>query len=202
MTLSQYELNVKAIEALGLRVKNNPLEVSLEKETKSFFQLKDIDLKTGQVAFYFSAYNVKDSDGDIILPGAFKKTFKENKSRIKHLYNHDRTQSPGVITELGDDEKGAFAVSQLYKAPHTVGTNVHIEYESGGITEHSMGFRVIRETMDRAAEANIIKEISLWEVSSLTAWGANQFTPVIGVKDVKELEGNNEWWAALKSLKF
>jgi len=196
--MSNLDINIKEIQALGFKVKDNPLIHTLEKESKSYFQLKDFDLQKGQVAFYFSAYNFKDSDGDIILPGAFKKTFAENKSRIKHLYNHDRTLSPGVIIELGDDEKGAYAVSQLYKSPHVLGTNVQIEYESGGITEHSMGFRTIKEQYDKASGANMISEIKLWEVSSLTCWGANEKTPTIGVKNLKQ----DPWMEVLKGLNF
>jgi HK97 family phage prohead protease len=178
---SQLELNIKAIEAMGLKVKHNPLNLALEKDGKSFFQLKDIDSKKGIVAMYFAAFGNKDSDGDIIQKGAYTKTFKENKQRIKHLYNHDKTKSPGVGIEFGEDNYGAYAVSQL--APTTLGKDVLIEYEAGIITEHSQGFQTLQEHQSKNDNANIMTEIKLWEFSSLTAWGANQMAVTIGVKD-------------------
>ena len=53
--------------------------------------IKDVDVQTGIVTGYFSVFGNLDSDGDIVLPGAFKKTIKENgpdssKPRILHLY--------------------------------------------------------------------------------------------------------------------
>src|SRR5688572_29748388 len=48
--------------------------------------LKDIDEKKGRVLGYFSKFGNVDSDGDMIMPGSFTKTLKENGHRIKHLY--------------------------------------------------------------------------------------------------------------------
>ena len=57
-------------------------------------EVKDVDAKKGIVTGYFSAFNIKDSDGDIIVPGAFQKSLSEwfPKGRIKHLLNHDPRQ--------------------------------------------------------------------------------------------------------------
>lgn len=149
------------------------------------FELKDFDQSKGIVTFYFSVFGNKDSDGDIIEQGAFKKTIKENKARIKHFKNHDPHQTPGKVLEIQEDEKGAFAVSQLAKT--TLGKDTLIEYEEGIITEHSMGFNVIKEKYDESEMANKIKEIRLWEVSSLNAWGANSKTNTVGVKSANEV---------------
>ena len=45
--------------------------------TKSAFELKDIDSENRQVAVYLSKFNEIDSDGDVIRPGAFKKSIQE-----------------------------------------------------------------------------------------------------------------------------
>ncbi len=178
--LTEFERNTKAIEAMGWKIKN--LSQTGENPT---LQVKDIDLSKNEVAFYFSAFNNKDSDNDVIKPGAFKKTFSEQKGRIKYLYNHNTTQSPGVIKSLEEDSHGAFAVATFYERPEPIGPAVREMYSKGGITEHSMGFRAVREGYDKLADANIISEIKLWEVSALTAWGANMNTPMIGVKGFK-----------------
>jgi len=200
---SELEYNIKAIEAMGFKVKNNSISTELDifhkSEDKSYFQIKDMDEVKGIVSFYFSAFNNKDSDSDIVMPGSFTKTIKENKSRVKHLSNHNTTKSPGVILELGQDSHGAFAVSQLYKAPHTIGQDILIEYASGGITEHSMGYKVIKGYYDKAQSANIITEVFLWEVSSLTAWGANSKTPM---RDLKSLKNNTDYLKILNNIKI
>jgi uncharacterized protein len=144
-------------------------------------QLKDIDGKQGIVAFYFAHFGSVDMENDLIEKGAYKKTIAENRNRIKHFKNHDPLQVPGVIQELGEDETGAFAVSKLM--PTTLGKDTLIEYEHKAITEHSQGFQTIKQ---EKGTVNIIKEVKLWEVSSLTHWGANENTPTLYVKNAND----------------
>ncbi len=148
-------------------------------------ELKDFDQKKGIVTFYFSVFGNRDSDNDVMEAGAFKKTFQENRARIKHFKNHDPYLTPGKIIDLQEDTKGAFAVSQLAKT--TLGRDTLIEYEEGIITEHSHGFNVISEEFDSMEGVNIIKEVRLWEVSSLNAWGANSLANTVGVKSHTEI---------------
>lgn len=148
-------------------------------------ELKDFDKKQGVVTFYFANFGSKDSDNDIILEGAYKKTIQENFKRIKHLKNHDQTQTPGRILEIAEDQHGAYAVSQL--AMTTLGRDTLIEYEMGIITEHSQGFNIIKDEFNNMDGANFIKEVRLWEVSSLNAWGANEYTPMVDLKSEKDV---------------
>ena len=149
-------------------------------------KLKGIEESKGIVEFYFSAFGNKDSDGDIMEKGSFKKSIKENLSRIKHFKNHDPHLAVGRILELHEDSKGAYAVSQMSKS--TLGQDTLIEYKEGIITEHSHGFQTIRENYSNEKSANIISEVKLWEVSSLTAWGANSNTPTTGIKSREDAE--------------
>lgn len=154
---------------------------------QSNLELKDFDSKQGLVSFYFASFNTLDSDGDVIVEGAYKKTLDEqgHRSRIKHFKNHNPEQVVGVIKEFYTDDKGVIAVSQLAKT--TLGRDTLIEYESGIITEHSQGFQIMQEERDTMEGHNIIKEIKLWEVSSLTHWGANKNTPLVGIKSEKDI---------------
>ena len=150
---------------------------------KSFdMNVKDIDAKQGIVSGYFSAFGMVDSDGDIMMPGAFKRSIQdwgpEAKGRVKHLLNHDPSQPLGKIMELKEDGYGLFYRSQI--GTHKLGQDFVKMVESGLIAEHSIGFRTLRE--QKAAEANEIHEVMLYEGSSLTAWGANEYTPILGIK--------------------
>jgi HK97 family phage prohead protease len=153
------------------------------------FELKDIDSKEGIVKGYFSAFNVKDSDGDVIVPGAFKKSIEDRgpKSatpRIKWFLDHDPTQVPGVLKELYEDGYGLAYVGKA--GTHALGRDFLKMAESGIITEHSHGFRTIKE--ERKADANYMHELFLMEGSSLRSWGANQYTPLTGVKSEIKVE--------------
>lgn len=143
-------------------------------------RVKDVDLKSGQVAGYFNTFNVKDSDGDITRPGAFTKTFAERgpssvHPRIKYLMNHNITQVPGKLDRLEEDSTGGFYIADI--GTHALGKDYALMIESGIITEHSFGFETLQEKM--TSEGNNLLELRVWEISGLTAWGANQFTPIV-----------------------
>jgi len=142
--------------------------------------IKDID-EQGVVTFYFANFGNKDSDGDITMKGAFLKTINDNRARIKHVLNHRTDQVPGVVQEMGEDEKGAWMRSKLMLGT-TLGKDVYEMYKAGAITEHSFRYDIVKAYQDKNQDAQIIQEYKLWEASSLTAWGANHMTPVISVK--------------------
>ena len=160
--------------------------------------IKDVDSKKGIVKAYFAIFGNIDSDNDIIEPGAFKKSIEERgpdgSKRIKHFKWHSSMHVPGKLTQLGEDEKGGWFISQLSKT--TLGKDTLIEYDEGIITEHSHGFQVIKEEEDEAG-VNHIKESRLWEVSTLTAWGANHLT---NTEFVKEIKSADQFIAEMKRL--
>lgn len=151
-------------------------------------EVKDVDSKQGIVSGYFSAFGMVDSDGDIMMPGAFKRSIQDwgpdAKGRIKHLLNHDPSKPLGKIMELKEDNYGLFYRSQVGK--HQLGQDFVKMVESGLISEHSIGFRTLREQKNDSA--NEIHEVMLFEGSSLTAWGANEHTPMLGIKSIKNID--------------
>lgn len=147
--------------------------------------IKDVDTKQGIVSGYFSSFGNKDSDGDIIEPGAFAKTIAERgpksvQPRIKHLQDHDSTKAVCKLQELSEDSFGLPYVSKVGR--HTLGQDYLMMCEDGIITEHSIGYGVIQQHYDKSLDANIITEIRLWEGSGLQGWGANPNTPITGIK--------------------
>jgi HK97 family phage prohead protease len=149
---------------------------------KNSGRVKDIDEKNNIVKMVWSATNIIDSDGDLIASGAFKKTIQERgigsaHPRIKHFKNHDITQSPGMLQELYEEGNQLIAVSKLVDT--TLGRDTLIEYKEGIITEHSIGFEIPNGKFEMLEDYFLIKEVILWEGSSLTGWGANMFTPTL-----------------------
>lgn len=156
--------------------------------TKSYsggMAIKDVDTKKGIVEGFFSAFDVVDSDNDMIMPGAFKKSIQENgpdsdKPRIKHLFMHDPAKPIGKLESLEETKFGLKFISTMSKS--TLGQDVLMMYQEGIITEHSIGFNTVQEEKsDDEIAHNKLIELKLWEGSGVT-WGANEYTPVVGVK--------------------
>jgi len=174
--------------------------IYLTKDDNLLANIVDADMKQGIVTGYFSKFNNVDADGDIIRPGAFTKTIQEQGPdsklpRIKHLLNHDPSMPLGKITKLYEDSYGLAYESQI--GSHELGEDFIQMIESGLITEHSIGFKIIKRNAVQSYENYLrnpelgqfeITEIKLYEGSSLTAWGANPLTPITSLKSEKDLE--------------
>jgi HK97 family phage prohead protease len=167
----------------------------LKKATEA--KVHDIDDAKGIVAVYASAFGNVDSDGDITAHGAFTKTLSENKNRIKWFLNHDPKLNIGVPLLKGtkEDSFGLLSVGQL-NLKKQLGRDVFEDYklhaEHGRTLEHSIGFEIAKshpETVKSKGEerdVRVITEYKLWEMSTLTAWGANESTPMVDMKSLDD----------------
>ena len=160
-------------------------------------EVKDVDSKQGIVTGYFSAFNSVDIDRDVIRKGAFAKTIRDNgpKSstpRIKHLLNHDSSKPIALLQDLKEDDYGLLYESKI--GTHQLGKDFIQMVESGLVTEHSIGYTVVKrnqvgnwEDGKNTAVWELV-EIKLYEGSSLTGWGANQNTPLLGMKGIADVD--------------
>lgn len=143
--------------------------------------IEDIDEVKGIVTGYFSAFNNIDSDGDVIVSGAYKKSIAENgpmgRNRIMHLLQHNPLMPLAKPIELMEDAKGLRFTSKITETSY--GKDVIKLYSEGVFNEHSVGFEIIKA--DNKAGYREIKEIKLWEGSTVT-WGANPNTPIESMK--------------------
>lgn len=151
-------------------------------------KIKDIDEK-GMVVFYPSVFNTIDRVGDIVVPGAYKKTISENSDEIQHYKNHDSTQMPGVIQELSEDSVGLLTKSKLILGTQ-VGKDTYEQYkamaEAGKSMRHSIGYSTVKEEF--ANGANYLKELYLFEASTLTKRPAHPGAVTVGVKAFDEMD--------------
>lgn len=158
----------------------------MQQLSRPYAGIKDIDATGRTVQFYGSAFNNEDSDGDIIMPGAYTKTILENgpssrQPRIKHLLQHNTRCIIGKFTELVEDQKGLLCTSVL---ADTADANDALALYELDLFEHSVGFQTIKWEGDNTDPENYLRrltELKLWEVSSVT-WGANADTPLVGIK--------------------
>jgi HK97 family phage prohead protease len=155
--------------------------------------IKDLDVATGVVTGYFSQFNSIDLDGDVIMPGAFTKTIAErgpdsSKPEIAYLWQHETTKPLGKLLVLREDNFGLYFEAKMTDT--TWGQDAMKLYRDGVITQHSIGYQVIKSvetTMDMEEEVEQIYEVKLWEGSAVT-FGANPNTPFTGFKSVEERE--------------
>jgi len=156
-------------------------------------RITDVDVKSRTIAGYFSIFGVKDSDDDIILPGAFAKSIEERgpsgKNRIFHLWMHQTSSILAKPKELVEDKEGLAFVSIFPEEAKqtTLQRDVLRLYDQGLLNEHSIGFQIEKYEEDRATNTRILKELKLWEGSTVT-WGANEFTRTTSVKSLSKPE--------------
>jgi HK97 family phage prohead protease len=153
------------------------------------FKALDFDEGSRKVSGLLSAFNIKDSDGDVIRPNSFMKSINDRgpksgtNRRIAHLRNHDWEHQIGKFLELEETQEGLKFVSQLGRS--TKGTDAFLDYQDGILNEHSIGFEYVdgKRTAQKGedfGEFYEITEVKLWEGSAVT-FGANQYTPVYQV---------------------
>jgi uncharacterized protein len=160
-------------------------------------EIKDVDTKAGIVTGYFAAFDSVDSDRDIIRKGAFSRTIKENgpaskTPRIRHLLNHSPSQPLGEIQSLKEDNYGLLYESKI--GSHNLGQDFLKMVESNLVKEHSIGYSIVKRNQvgqwddPKNGAVYELTELKLYEGSSLTGWGANQFTPLLGAKGAIDLD--------------
>jgi HK97 family phage prohead protease len=137
--------------------------------------VKGVDMDRRIIEGYYSIFDFKDSDGDVMLKGCYEKTLKENgpsgKNRIMHLYQHDPLQVLGKPMTLMEDEKGLYFRTII--SDTELGNDVLKLYRDGILTEHSVGINFIQREYDSQEDSYLVKEVKMWEGSTVT-WGANE----------------------------
>ena len=141
-------------------------------------ELLDADEKAGIVKGYGSYFGNKDSDNDVIVKGAYKKTIEENGERVKYLYQHDMFKPIGKMVELYEDDKGLVFVAEVAKTQ--LGMDTIELMKAGVITENSVGIMPIQK--QQKGDIREISEVKLYEISAVTI-AANDQAKILDVKN-------------------
>ncbi|MGO5423059.1 phage major capsid protein [Bifidobacterium animalis] len=155
--------------------------------------LKAIDSvsDTGKGTFdaLVSVYGVRDSQGDVIQPGAFAKSiakWADGKNPIPVMYSHqwnDPTATIGSVTGMRETTKGLVISAQL-DLDNPKGAQAYKLLKQGLIREFSVGGEesdLVREKTETGDYVTKVGNFDLWEVS-LCLRGANRDTQLLSVK--------------------
>lgn len=140
----------------------------------------------GEFTGYASTFGNEDLGGDIIMPGAFAKTIKENKN-VPVLWGHNSREVIGVNKDFSEDVKGLKVNGKL-----TLGVQRAKEARDlmmdKAVSGLSIGYDAIIVDWSREKEGiRILREIKVWEYS-LTPFPMNPEAQVTNVKSVKNID--------------
>jgi HK97 family phage prohead protease len=172
----------------------------------------DVSTSSRIVTGFFNSYNFFDSDKDVLIMGAAKKSIDERGvnstavAKIKHALNHDLTTLVGKLQVLEETTKngitGIYFESKI--ANTTLGNDTLINYKEGIYDNHSIGFKynqlsLIESEKNPVAWNEVVSKLVNPEEAekygylylvkeinlfegSTVAFGANSLTPFLGVK--------------------
>lgn len=149
------------------------------------FELKGVDMEEGEFTGHAAVFNNIDSQKDIILPGAFKKTLKESGGKVPILWQHNPDEPIGLPIKMEEDEKGLFVHGKLSMTQ--LGKDALILLRDKIVKGLSIGFSVVKDTFDKDKGIRQLHEVKLWEFSLVT-WPANARARVLRVKNIGEID--------------
>ncbi|RFC81650.1 HK97 family phage prohead protease [Acinetobacter sichuanensis] len=147
------------------------------------FEVKSVS-DTGEFEGYASVFGVKDSYGDVVMPGAFKRTLNEwsQKGRLPAmLWQHKSDEPLGPYLEMKEDENGLFVRGRFLIKDDPLARRAHAHLKAKSIGGMSIGFILRDYEYDKQLGVYKLTDIDLWEVSIVT-FPANDEARVSDVK--------------------
>jgi HK97 family phage prohead protease len=111
-------------------------------------------------AGYASVFDQIDRGGDIVRPGAFKRTLGEGKT-VPLLWQHQPGKCIGVIEHIAEDTRGLQVIGRLND--DALAAMLGRELQRGRLTGLSFGYRVQAAAKGRTARE--LNDVDLLEVS-------------------------------------
>lgn len=138
---------------------------------------------------YASVFGNVDSDGDIILAGAFKNTLQTQTRKVAMFFNHRAWELPvGKWDALQEDTKGLFVRGQLTPG-HSGASDLKAAMQHGTVEGMSVGFSVTKDDYSLAANGGrIFKNITELREISVCTFPANEQAGISAMKSIDGIE--------------
>jgi HK97 family phage prohead protease len=173
----------------------------------------NIDEAEGIVECFVAGIGNKDSVGDICAPGSFNASLRRRTPRV--VWGHDWNQPIGKVLEIYEVGANDPRLPKKMKAANIGGLYARVQFNLksergreafasvsffGMDQEWSIGYKTLDAVFDNARQANILKEVELYEVSPVLH-GANQLTGTISIKSDSAVLDPVEEKASKKPIK-
>lgn len=163
-------------------------------------EIKSLD-EEGVFEGYASTFGNRDLGGDIVEPGAFRKSIKARGSRgVKMFLEHDKSKRIGVWTDIKEDESGLFVKGSLFMEKQ-IGRETYVDLKHGALDKMSIGYRVSpgNSEYDGRRRARLLKEVDLIEIS-LVPEAMNESAVVTAVKAAESVKTIREFEDFLRDV--
>jgi HK97 family phage prohead protease len=149
----------------------------MEYNTIKIFNYKSQITESGSFAGYGSVFNIIDSSGDMILPGAFADC---DYKTVKFLWQHQHDQPIGVISELYEDTRGLAVKGKILRNTQK-GADAYTLVKEGATVGLSIGFEPLSWHYDPKSNIHLLRKLKLWEISLVT-FPANENAKITELK--------------------
>jgi uncharacterized protein len=117
---------------------------------------------------YASVFGQRDGGGDIVMPGAFRKSLVlRGRHRIKMLFQHDPKEPVGTWDAIREDDYGLWVEGRLVAGVARADALGRL-IAKGALRGLSIGYRTIKSTRAGRDGDRRLWEVDLWEVSLCT----------------------------------
>lgn len=156
-------------------------------DVKAFaLEIKALE-EDGTFEGYAAVFGNKDRGGDVIEPGAFRRTIGHKGGALPVLWQHNTDEPIGVGLEMREDDRGLWIKAKL--ALTTVrGREAYDLLKMGAIKGLSIGYRVVKDAIEEGARR--LKEIELYEYSVVTI-PMNPLAEIAAVKAGRKLSAKS-----------
>ena len=167
---------------------------------KKHISLDECEIKFGDAGMsfegYASAFNMVDSYGDTVLPGAYADTLKNRVRPVLMKYNHTGPVI-GKYEQLGEDSRGLFCKGELTPG-HRVAQDVYASLKHRAVSGLSVGVRIPSGGSQKAGKVRQLKRLELVEISIVDT-PADLYATVSDVKSaIEEIESLSDVEALLR----
>lgn len=150
---------------------------TIEMEEKALAEADDCWKFTG----YAAVFNNRDLGGDVIVPGAFKKSLEDHGLPLL-LFQHKMDECPvGTLTEAKEDKRGLWVKGELPKDDGFVRDRLVPQLKRRGIRGMSIGYKATDKEIRKSDGARMLKTIRLYEASFVSM----PMNPEAGIESLK-----------------
>jgi hypothetical protein len=118
-------------------------------------------------AGYASLFNVRDAAGDIVMPGAFRRSLSQRSvSHVRMLFQHKPEEPVGVWDRIMETAQGLYVTGRLLLGSRRALDLAHL-IDGRAVDGLSIGYRAVKATRGQDG-VRLLRDIDLWEISLVT----------------------------------